>query len=203
MRAGCQRRAGCQIGPEDCEPGSGGDHHSRPHGGAVARSFGCNRRWIGIAGPGVAINLARDPEQSAQLEALKALVVPYLVKVAQRRVKHAAGAVEMTPGRRKILGAWVHTREGKVDRSGVDAHEHTRARAREAAELVNLLRDGERGPQGRRGGVVGIFQVEADRLHPGMSIKPGADEIAVFGPRIEGVSGAMHTHEALAALHEL
>jgi hypothetical protein len=85
----------------------------------------------------------------------------------------------------EIFLVGVHTPDGKVHRSGVDAHQHTRTETRETTKLVNLPENGKRRSQRHCSWVIGIFQVQPDRSDPRMSMESGTDRNHRIRPRVK------------------
>ena len=89
-------------------------------------------------------------------------------------IEHAPFTVGAHPSHGEILVLPVHLLVDQVHGTGVQAHQHPQAVAREIAELVDLVVDGERRGKMSRGGEAAVFDIDADLLVPRVTVAVGA-----------------------------
>src|SRR5689334_10180119 len=152
---------------------------------------------------GFDVDLPGEPEERLEKHGADGFAGEAFGEVSEGAVKDAALAVIADPGEREIAICAVDARGGEVDSAGVQREEHAHAIAREVAELVELLGEAERGRGETDHRAVRVLDLDGGFLCPGMAVEVAADEVAVFGPHVVAVGGAVRAAEALALADEV
>src|SRR5689334_10209666 len=107
-------------------------------------------------------------------------------------VEDAPCAVGTHPGEGEVAVGAVHSGGGEIDGGGVEAHEdpHTVGGVGRA-ELVDLVGDVHLGGKMRGGGKIRVHQDPGFEGAPRVAVEVCADHVAVLGPVVEGVGGAV------------
>jgi len=155
----------------------------------------------GTCGRSTVRSSAHGPEDAAEQVSAEALVGPYVGPMAERRVENAALAVAPRPGQSVVSiwsGAPIHG-----GRSGVQSQQNMDAAARPAPELVDLVRQPERGAEVGRGRMARVLDEDPDALMPGMPVEDASEQRCVLGNLVPGVARAVNPDETSATSHVL